>query len=231
VGKKLTYILAFAGLMALAHLAAPTRAYAPAELRPPFQPPKERVIIAENPLEKITKEAETNIKKIERKVDMLSRYETDSFYDDETYLLVARLMLGEDEGHSDISKIADASTALNRAKRNNTDIRTEILRPWAYSCFWREDSKTFLKTPLDHSPLKYTQEFPIDLELARNFLDGKYKDPTHGATSYYNPNGLEDGIIRFVKGLGKIETPRDWDMNSMIYLAKIGDHYYFKEKN
>ena len=140
-------------------------------------------------------------------------------------------MLGEDEGHTDESKIADTWTALNRAKRNNTSIREEILRPWAYSCFWVEDSKTFLKDPLTHSPLKYTQEFPNDLVLAKNFLDGKYKDPTHEATSYYNPNAILDGIIRFVKGLGKIKTPRDWDMNNMVYLAKIGDHYYFKEKN
>ncbi len=226
MGKKI-----LTGMLA-AFLLVPQIAHAPIELRLPFQPPKERVIITGNPLERVTKEANTNIKKIERKVDMLSRYETDSFYDDEKYILVARLMLGEDEGHSNICKIADAWTALNRAVRYNSDLRTEILRPWAYSCFNPgTDSNVFLKTPLKHSPLEYTQEFPNDLDLAKGFLAGKYKDPTHGATSYYNPNGLVDGIIRFVKGLGRIKTPRDWDMDSMIYLTKIGDHYYFKEKN
>jgi len=212
VGNKLIHILAIAGLLGLG---VNQRADAPIRLRPYFQPPKERVVIAENPLEKIAKEAEANIRKLERKADMLSRYETDSFYDDETYLLVARLMLGEDEGHPDISKIADTWTALNRAKRNNTSIREEILRPWAYSCFWVEDSKTFLKTPLDHSPLKYTQEFPKDLELAKNFLDGKYEDPTYGATHYYNPK--------------LVQTP-DW-VKGMIFCGRIGDHLYYKEGN
>jgi hypothetical protein len=222
VGKKLTYILAFAGLVALA-----TRADAPIR-NIHYQLPLEKSAFAD--FGKFYQENEERGKVIAKKFDDLAHYRTDNFEDDETYLLIARLMLGEDEEHPDLCKIADVSTALNRAKRNNTDIRTEILRPWAYSCFWLEDSKTFLKDPLKHSPLKYTQEFPKDLELARNFLDGKYKDPTYGATSYYNPNAI-DGVMRFVKGLGRIKTPRDWDMNNMIFTVKIGDHYYFKEKN
>lgn len=224
MGKKLTTILALAGLLAINQ-----RAEAPI-LNVDYRVPVERAAFAEAVFGKFYRENEAKGKALAKKFDDLAHYKTDHFEDDETYLLIARLMLGEDEEHPDICKIADTWTALNRTKRNNTSIRDEILRPWAYSCFWVEDSKTFLKDPLTHSPPEYTQEFSKDLELAKNFLDGKYKDPTHGATSYYNPNAIE-GIIRFVKGLGRIKTPRDWDMNNMIYLAKIGDHYYFKEKN
>jgi spore germination cell wall hydrolase CwlJ-like protein len=197
-------------------LLAPQLVHAPLRKPEYFHPPKERAITIESSLEKSLRENNQKLKNLDIKMNKLSRYETDSFYDDSTQLLLARLMLGEDEEHSDVCKIADAWTVLNRTMRNNSDIRTEILRPGQYSCFWIEDSKTFLKTPLKHSPLKYTQEFPIDLELARNFLSGKYEDSTHGATNYYNPKKVK-GIPSWVK--------------DMIFTVKIGDHLYYKPRN
>lgn len=223
------YILS--GVIA-AFLSVATIAHAPRikESMPHWQP--RYSILAENTLEKNVKKAEVNIRRIERKMDMLTRYETDSFYDDAIDILVARLMMGEDEAHPPICKIADAWTALNRTMINNTDLKTEILRPGAYSCFnLGTESHEFLRYPLQHCPPKYTQEFSVDLELAKNFLYGKYNDPTHGATSYYNPNGITNWEIRFVKGLGKIKTPRDWNMDNMIFTVKIGEHLYFKEKD
>lgn len=77
MGNKLTYILAFAGLMALAHLVEPMKAYAPMNLRLPFQPPKERVIITESTLEKITRENERKLHNLIEEINWMK--------DDEVY--------------------------------------------------------------------------------------------------------------------------------------------------
>lgn len=176
--------------------------------------PIERMVITDDFFGKYMKKAEAGIKRLERKVDMLSRYETDSFYDDDLDVLVARLMLGETENYRNIDKIAVAWVALNRTKAYSTDLKTEILRPYQFSCFNPgTDSEAFLKKPLDHSPLKYTQEFPQDLELAKNFLAGKYSDPTYGATHYYNPD-----IIHGIP----------LDFRGLKFIRKIGPHKFYK---
>jgi membrane-bound lytic murein transglycosylase MltF len=72
VGNKLTYILAFAGLVALAQ-----RAEAPIRLEHYFQPLKEKVIISENPLEKTAKE---NERKLHNLIEEINWMENDEVY-------------------------------------------------------------------------------------------------------------------------------------------------------
>jgi len=203
------YILA--GAIA-AFLAAPHIVYAPAIKPEQFQPPKERTVLIRDALEKRAIENEEGLKKLLKRIDDLEHYRTDDFGEDSAELLIARLMMGEDEDSPDVCKIADAWTAITRAMKYNSRIKAEILRYRQYSCFNPEtDSNVFLKNPLKHN----AKDFFKDLQLARDLLNGKYKNPMLGATHYYNPERVK-------------ETPY-W-VKDMIFLGKLGDHLYYKEK-
>jgi len=122
-------------------------------------------------------------------------------------LLLARMIFGECEDCSKTEKIAIAFTALNRTKKGGwygENLKEVILKPYQYSCFNSDlDGSIFLKDPLKHN----AQEFLLSLKLSKEILEGKYKDPTKGATHYYNPKRVGEPYWtkKFTK-IGKIEN-------------------------
>ena len=130
------------------------------------------------------------MKNLEKRASDFLNYRTQDFHEDSDEVLLARLLTGEADECSDIEKIAVAYTAINREKWGMS-LKEAILYPRAYSCFNSEfDSSIFLK-----NPLKYDKtEFLNCLKISAEILDGKYKDPTNGATFYYNPNLVKKPI-------------------------------------
>lgn len=128
-------------------------------------------------------------KAYESKIEALSKvdYKTQNFKNDPDYVLLGRLIFGEASGCSDYEKIAVAWTAINRAhdgiKWNGETLRGAILAPRQYSTF-NSNANTRIKNPMKYD----SKNFLEDLVLAQEILDGKYSDPTHGATHYFNRN-------------------------------------------
>lgn len=123
------------------------------------------------------------IRQLEQKVEDAMNYRVADFREDSEICLLARLILGEAAGASTIEKIAVAYSAINRTKWGKS-LKEVILAPYQYSCFNEgTDSSKFLKNPLKYEP----EEFYQSLEISKKILAGKYKDPTRGATHYYNP--------------------------------------------
>jgi len=154
-----------------------------------------------------------------KKVSSLrNTFETNNFYNDPNEVLIARLMLGEGEGTSDLEKIRIGYTAINRLndnkKRYGKSLKEVILAPYQYTAF--QNRKGLLKKPMRYN----AQEFLQCLKLSDNLLKGKYEDPTGGATFYFNPK-LVQKIPTWAKYLEKVEFyEKD---------GKTSPHYYYKE--
>ncbi|NMB66547.1 cell wall hydrolase [Candidatus Woesearchaeota archaeon] len=145
-------------------------------------------------------------------------FETNNFYEDSEEVLMARLMLGEGEGTSDLEKIRIGYTAMNRVKddkkRYGKTLKEVILKPYQFTAF--EYRKRILKKPMRYNP----EEFLHCLELSENLLKGKYEDPTDGATFYFNPK-LVKRIPSWVDYLEKVEIKEKDNEKS--------PHYYYRE--
>jgi len=141
------------------------------------------------------------------KIEQLD-YKTSDFYQDSDKVLLARMLLGEAENCSKQEKIAVAYTAINRVndnqKWNGEKLKEVILKPYQYSCF-NKNLNNKLKDPLNYN----SKEFLGCLELAEEILAGEYKDPTEGATHYYNPKLVkEPEWTKKAEKIGKIENSR-----------------------
>jgi N-acetylmuramoyl-L-alanine amidase len=149
---------------------------------------------------------EERIKRIEeeRKQEELRNYRTRDFYLDSEEMLFARMIFGEGEDCTQLEKIKIAWTALNRKNLGyGKTLKDVILAKNQYSCFNPEmDSSKFLKYPLEHNE----GEFLASLQVAREVLAGKYKDPTGGATHYYNPFLI--GKPNWAKTMKKLPSSR-----------------------
>lgn len=133
-------------------------------------------------------------------------YKVSDFNEDPDQVLLARMLLGEAEDCSKIEKIAVAYTAINRAKDNKKwngkNLKEVILKPYQYSCFNKEYNQS-LKDPMRYNE----KEFISCLNLAEEILNGKYKDPTGGATYYYNPSKIKKpNWAKKLKRIGRIKN-------------------------
>ncbi len=111
-----------------------------------------------------------------------------SFSHDDDTMLLARMLWGECGVHANmIEKIAIAYSAINRKNRKNTSLRTELLRPHAYSCFL--DRKKML------DPTKGGAEaWQESYRIADQILQGVFSDNTGGATHYVHYN-TQTGLL------------------------------------
>ncbi|MBI2451872.1 cell wall hydrolase [Candidatus Pacearchaeota archaeon] len=116
-------------------------------------------------------------------------YQTTNFSQDSDEVLLARMLFGEARDRSELEKVAIAYTAINRSqdrkKWNGESLREAMLKPYQYSCFnYNDSNRKKLMNPEKYEP----QAFQECLNIARKVLAGKYRDPTNGATHYYNPD-------------------------------------------
>ena len=107
--------------------------------------------------------------------------------------------------HCDYIKFKPLKKALKEGYGKT--LKDVILSPYQYSCFNNgTKSSKFLKNPLKHD----AKEFFISLIIAEGILHGKYKDPTNGATHYYNPS---------------LVNKPTW-VNSLTKVNGLNDNYY-----
>ena len=134
-------------------------------------------------------------------------YKISDFIDDSDEVLLARMIFGEARGCERLEKIAVGYTAINRARDgkrwNGETVRDAILTPEQYSCFNEGD----VNLEQIRDPYEYDKNsFDNCLEVARGILSGNYKDPTNGATHYFNPELAKPKWARKLDKIGKIPT-------------------------
>lgn len=161
--------------------------------------------LTDSPHEKEMQKTSYEIQEFLKRMHNLEWYITPDFRNDSDAVLLARLITGEAEDCSDTEKIAVAFTAFNRLDKGvyGKTLKDVILQDYQYSCFNEgTDSSIFLKTPLEHNP----GDFFRSLKISRGIMEGRYKDPTHGATHYYNPDRAKKpswaGIFKFDGKIG-----------------------------
>jgi len=134
---------------------------------------------------------------------------------------LATMVYGEARGESKLGQIAVAYTAKNRALGVNHNICTEILRPYQYSVFNANPKlRAIAQDPTKHPRFEVgtdAQSWAMAKHIAELVYLGKVKDPTHGATHYYNPE-LMDTL--------QYPTP-EW-VNQYVVLVIIERHHFFK---
>ena len=122
----------------------------------------------------------------ENKPEGRANYQTNDFAKDDDKTLLARMLFGEARSCSEQEKVAIAYTVLNRAndgkKWNGTDVRSVILCPYQYSCFNQADpNRAKVMNPRGYDAKSWNE----CLRVAEEVLEGKYQDPTKGATHYH----------------------------------------------
>ena len=136
-------------------------------------------------------------------------YKTANFSIDSDTILLARMIFGEARGCSNLEKVAVAYTAINRAndgkKWNGEILKEVILKRWQYSCFNKND----INRKKIEDPERYdSKSWKICLKIAEDVLSKKVKDPTPGATHYFNSklvSSYPDWANKLTK-VGKIQT-------------------------
>ena len=149
---------------------------------------------------------------IKKELEKKASYKVEDFNQDQTEVILARMLWGETGGCSELEKIAVAYTAINRTEKSKgkATLKEIILKPYQYSCFNEgTKSREFLKNPMEYDK----KDFLENIDLSKKILSGEYKDPTDGATHYYNPD--------------LVKTPK-W-AKQLKNLGKIGHHIFFKE--
>ena len=116
---------------------------------------------------------------------------TGSFDGDTDVMLLARVILGEAEGVSEIAKTWVGWTVKNRvlAQREGEwglTIHEVILRENQYEAFVKKERLVKMKDPLNTTDEKVRQAWFTSYKVAVGILDDSIPDPTQGATNFYS---------------------------------------------
>jgi len=148
-----------------------------------------------------------------------NNFEEEIEFEKERYLL-AKMIFGEAGNFSQTEKIAVAYTALNRVNEGcyGKNLKEVIEAPYQYSCFIPSIKK---RMKLDEAEKLAPEKWKECTEIAGNLLKGEYKDPTSGATHYYNPSIVKYPGWKKMKKIGRIKTEE----------GKDSAHLFFRELN
>ena len=166
-------------------------------------------------------------------------YKTNNFLKDSDKTLLARMIFGEARWCYKLEKIAVAYSAITRSRKwrrfdkkrklRKMTLREVILQPKQYSCFNKKlyDKKKKKWVPnlnLERvrNPMRYYPNlFEKCLEVSGDILNGRYGDPTGGATNYYNPKLVEKpDWAKRAKRIGKIKVGID-KKGKPVYSAHV----------
>jgi len=136
-------------------------------------------------------------------------YKIENFSQDNDEYLLARMIFGEARNCSETERVAVGYSAINRVndgkKWNGETISEVLLTPWQYSCFNEKDpNRKKLLNPEAYD----AKSFYECLEVAEDILSGELRDPTNGATHYFNPKVVKPKWAKKLEKVGKIETER-----------------------
>tara|TARA_Y100000310_G_scaffold338258_1_gene427407 strand:+ start:768 stop:1466 length:699 start_codon:yes stop_codon:yes gene_type:complete len=136
-------------------------------------------------------------------------YKIANFSKDDDKSLLARMIFGEARNCSETERVAVGYSAINRVndgKRWNGETISEVLlKDWQYSCFNKNDpNRNKLLNPEAYD----AESFYECLEVAEEILSGKLKDPTNGATHYFNPASANPSWADKLEKIGKIKTEK-----------------------
>lgn len=138
---------------------------------------------------------------------------TGDYNDDTDTMLLARLLFGEAEGQSEITKIGVAYTVINRFKGSytGTTLKEVMLKPNQYDGLWNVHTIDKVRYPSNRD---LPEEWRLSYEVAEKVLAGTVADPTNGATNFHSYS----------------EGDPDWPgwATSDKYKAKFGDIYFYK---
>ena len=172
-------------------------------------------IYAQEP-ETTNKGRETKVEQEEKKIN----YKTADFSKDTEEILLARMIFGEARGQSYLERIAVGYTAVNRAKDgkkfNGSNVREAILKPKQYSCF---DENNVNRKKLMEPENEDAKSFYECLKISKKILSGVEKDPTNGATHYFNPKLASPPWADKIKKIGRIKIGKG-----------LSVHEFYKEK-
>lgn len=116
--------------------------------------------------------------------------------------LLARALWGEARSCTREEKIAIGYTALNRQRKTQKPL-VEILLS-GYTCFKGASQQQILSPHIYDDPKIFDQ----CIKLANGILRGAYRDPTNGATHYYNPRRVNPYWASALKAKKHIQTSK-----------------------
>lgn len=143
---------------------------------------------------------------------------------EEDLVILALTLYRECRGEPREGQIAVANVIANRAKKNNTSVYDECVKPLQFSSMTsRGDSQLVIWPHLANTA--YMQCKNIAFAVVHTGLP----DTTNGSTLYFNPKSLYQSKPLLLPTGEKTLMPLKWNAERMAFEARIGNHLFFRE--